>query len=303
MTTPTSSRPSSRSRWASRSPTAARSSSARPRNTLAWFGEAADKVTDELPQVASDAVAMVTREPLGVVGAVVPVELPADDGRVEARTGARDGQLRRPQTGRAVAAARPSGSPSWPPRRASPTASSTSSPDPARRRGRRSVVHPDVDVITFTGSTEVGRLFLRYAADSNVKQVWLELGGKTPLIVLADAPDLEAAGGDGGVGHLLQHRADVHRGLAPARGRARRRRGASATIVDAARARPHRRPARSRDRARSARGRGAARARPRLRRARDRGRARPWRPAATRRSSTPAGPSSSRPSSPTSATT
>jgi gamma-glutamyl-gamma-aminobutyraldehyde dehydrogenase len=53
--------------------------------------------------------------------------------------------------------------------------------------------HPDVDILTFTGSTAVGRHFLRYAADSNLKRVYLELGGKSPNIILPDAPDLDAA--------------------------------------------------------------------------------------------------------------
>jgi acyl-CoA reductase-like NAD-dependent aldehyde dehydrogenase len=51
----------------------------------------------------------------------------------------------------------------------------------------------DVDVISFTGSGEVGRLFLRYAGESNMKMVWLECGGKSPNVVLADAPSIEAA--------------------------------------------------------------------------------------------------------------
>ena len=48
-------------------------------------------------------------------------------------------------------------------------------------------------MLTFTGSTDVGRHFLRYAADSNLKRVYLELGGKSPNIILPDAPDLDAA--------------------------------------------------------------------------------------------------------------
>ena len=48
-------------------------------------------------------------------------------------------------------------------------------------------------MLTFTGSTEVGRHFLRYAADSNLKRVYLELGGKSPNIIFPDAPDLDAA--------------------------------------------------------------------------------------------------------------
>src|SRR5712675_1127082 len=53
--------------------------------------------------------------------------------------------------------------------------------------------HMDVDVIAFTGSTEVGKYFLRYSGESNMKQVWLECGGKSPNIVLADAPNLDIA--------------------------------------------------------------------------------------------------------------
>src|SRR5260370_42098964 len=53
--------------------------------------------------------------------------------------------------------------------------------------------HMDVDVIAFTGSTEVGKYFLQYSGSSNMKQVWLECGGKSPNIVLADAPSLDVA--------------------------------------------------------------------------------------------------------------
>jgi gamma-glutamyl-gamma-aminobutyraldehyde dehydrogenase len=58
--------------------------------------------------------------------------------------------------------------------------------------GARLGLHPDVDVLAFTGSTETGKRFLRYAADSNLKQVWLECGGKSPNVIFADA-DLEQA--------------------------------------------------------------------------------------------------------------
>jgi acyl-CoA reductase-like NAD-dependent aldehyde dehydrogenase len=53
--------------------------------------------------------------------------------------------------------------------------------------------HNDIDALTFTGSAEVGKLFLRYSGESNMKRISLECGGKTPNIVLADVPDLEAA--------------------------------------------------------------------------------------------------------------
>ncbi|MDG2233149.1 MAG: aldehyde dehydrogenase family protein, partial [Ilumatobacter sp.] len=52
-------------------------------------------------------------------------------------------------------------------------------------------LHPQVDCVGFTGSTEVGRMFLRYSADSNLKRVLLECGGKSPMVVMSDAEDLD----------------------------------------------------------------------------------------------------------------
>ncbi len=56
--------------------------------------------------------------------------------------------------------------------------------------------HMDVDVVSFTGSTEVGRYFLQYSAESNIKRVVLECGGKSPQIVMADAMDLDVVAED-----------------------------------------------------------------------------------------------------------
>ncbi|MFW8696224.1 aldehyde dehydrogenase family protein, partial [Mesorhizobium japonicum] len=53
--------------------------------------------------------------------------------------------------------------------------------------------HMDVDCLAFTGSTAVGKMFLQYSGQSNMKQVWLETGGKSPNLVFADCGDLDAA--------------------------------------------------------------------------------------------------------------
>ena len=162
------------------------------RNTLAWFGEAADKVTDELPKVATDAVAMVTREPLGVVGAVVPWNFPLTMAAWKLGPALATGNsvVLKPAEQSPLSALR-----------LAELATEAGIPDGVvnvvpgfgETAGQALGRHPDVDVLTFTGSTEVGRFFLRYAADSNVKPVWLELGGKSPNIILADAPDLGVA--------------------------------------------------------------------------------------------------------------
>jgi gamma-glutamyl-gamma-aminobutyraldehyde dehydrogenase len=59
--------------------------------------------------------------------------------------------------------------------------------------GKALALHDDVRKITFTGSTAVGKLILQYAGQSNMKQVALECGGKTPQVFMADVADLDRA--------------------------------------------------------------------------------------------------------------
>src|SRR3546814_20492385 len=65
--------------------------------------------------------------------------------------------------------------------------------------------HMDVDAIAFTGSGEVGKLFLKYAGESNMKRVSLERGGKKPNIIMADSPDLEELGSASCRDRVCQH--------------------------------------------------------------------------------------------------
>ena len=78
--------------------------------------------------------------------------------------------------------------------------------------GAALAAHPDVDKVAFTGSTEVGKLILQAAA-GNLKKVSLELGGKSPNVVFADA-DMETADSRRGQCHLLQSRPVLLRRIA-----------------------------------------------------------------------------------------
>jgi 4-(gamma-glutamylamino)butanal dehydrogenase len=159
--------------------------------TFRWYGQLTDKLTDESPHTSADALALVTREPAGVVAAVVPWNFPLTlaSWKVAPALAAGCTVVLKPSElsplsalllGRlAVEAGLP------------PGVLNVVAGGPAA--GRALGLHPDVDVLAFTGSTAVGRHYLRYAADSNLKRVWLELGGKSPNIVLPDAPDLDAA--------------------------------------------------------------------------------------------------------------
>ncbi|MFE2988898.1 aldehyde dehydrogenase [Streptomyces sp. NPDC059262] len=161
-------------------------------NTFRFYGQLADKLTDESPHTAPDALALVTREPTGVVGAVVPWNFPLTiaswkvapalaAGCTVVLKPSENSPLSALQLGRlATEAGLPPG-----------VLNVVTGDGPTA--GRAIGLHPDVDVLAFTGSTAVGRHFLHYAADSNLKRVWLELGGKSPNIILPDAPDLEKA--------------------------------------------------------------------------------------------------------------
>ncbi|MFJ9690742.1 aldehyde dehydrogenase [Kitasatospora sp. NPDC101183] len=160
--------------------------------TFRWYGELADKLADEAPHTPGDALALVTREPVGVVAAVVPWNFPLTmaawkvapalaAGCTVVLKPAEQSPLSALRLGAlAVEAGLPPG-----------VLNVVAGAGPVA--GRALGLHPDVDALAFTGSTEVGRHFLRYAADSNLKRVWLELGGKSPNIVLPDAPDLDKA--------------------------------------------------------------------------------------------------------------
>ncbi|MEU1003953.1 aldehyde dehydrogenase [Streptomyces tibetensis] len=160
--------------------------------TFRWYGQLADKLTDESPHTAADALALVTREPAGVVGAVVPWNFPLTlaGWKVAPALAAGCTVVLKPSENSPLSAlllgrlATEAGIP--------PGVLNVVTGD-GPTAGRALGLHPDVDVLAFTGSTAVGRHFLRYAADSNLKRVWLELGGKSPNIVLPDAPDLEKA--------------------------------------------------------------------------------------------------------------
>lgn len=161
--------------------------------TLRWFGEAIDKTLDEIPNVPSSSWAMIEREPAGVVGAITPWNFPltletwkiAPALAVGCTMVLKPAELS-PLTALYVAqlaleAGLPEGV---------LNVVNGSGID----AGAALAAHPDVDIITFTGSTATGRSIMTAAAQSNMKRPYLELGGKGANIVFPDA-DLDAAAG------------------------------------------------------------------------------------------------------------
>ncbi len=159
-------------------------------NCLIWHAELIDKIYDQVSPASDGHVAMIVREPVGVVGLVLPWNFPllmlawkigpalaagcsviVKPAEETPMTALRVAEL-------ALEAGIPPGVLNVLP---------GTGPDVGEPLGR----HMDVDMISFTGSTETGRRFLRYAADSNLKEVVLEMGGKNPAVVLDDAEDLD----------------------------------------------------------------------------------------------------------------
>jgi 4-(gamma-glutamylamino)butanal dehydrogenase len=159
---------------------------------LRFYGGLADKVMGEIPPTVEGELALVTREPAGVVAAVVPWNFPLTIGSwkfapalaagctVVLKTAEQSPLSMQRVAALGIEAGLPAG------------VLNVLSGD-GTVVGRRLGEHDDVDIVTFTGSTAVGRHFMRYSADSNLKRVHLELGGKSPNIIFPDAPDLDAA--------------------------------------------------------------------------------------------------------------
>ncbi|AOI90055.1 aldehyde dehydrogenase [Burkholderia pseudomultivorans] len=159
---------------------------------FAWYGEAVDKLNGEVASTDPGNLAIVTREPLGVVGAVVPWNFPLDmvAWKVAPALAAGNSVVLKPAEQSPLSALRLA---ELALEAGLPPGVLNVVPGYGETAGRALGLHPDVDVLAFTGSTAVGKKFLEYAAQSNMKQVWLECGGKSPNLVFDDTDDLDLA--------------------------------------------------------------------------------------------------------------
>jgi gamma-glutamyl-gamma-aminobutyraldehyde dehydrogenase len=154
-------------------------------NTIRWYAEAIDKVFGKVSPTGPGHLGLIVREPTGVVGAVLPWNFPAAmlAWKIAPALAAGNSVVIKPPelasltTLRIAELATEAGI---------PDGVVNVVPGLGHVAGRAVGLHPDIDMVTFTGSTEVGRAFLRYSADSNLKDIVLECGGKSPQIVMAD---------------------------------------------------------------------------------------------------------------------
>lgn len=159
--------------------------------TIRWSGEAIDKVYDEIPPTPSDSLALVQRLPLGVVAAIVPWNFPLSTTAWKLAPSLATGNsvILKPASNTPLSALRIAGLAS---EAGLPDGVLQVLPGPGGSLGKHLAMHMDIDGLTFTGSTEIGKQLMRYSGESNLKRTFLELGGKSPNIVFADA-NLEKA--------------------------------------------------------------------------------------------------------------
>ena len=160
--------------------------------TFRYYAEAIDKTYGEIAPTAPDVLGLIHREAVGVVGAIVPWNFPLMIGAWKHAPAL--------ATGNSVVL-KPAESASLTLLRLADLALEAGVPPgvlnlvtgPGPVTGQALALSMDVDVLVFTGSGATGRRLLEYAARSNLKRCYLELGAKSPNIVFADAPDLTAA--------------------------------------------------------------------------------------------------------------
>ena len=159
-------------------------------HVIKWHAELIDKIYDQVSPASDNHIAMVVREPVGVVGLVLPWNFPLLmlAWKIGPALAAGCSVIVKPAEETPLTALRMAdlAMEAGVPAGVFNVVTGTG-PEVGEPLGR----HMDVDALSFTGSTETGRRFLRYAAESNLKEVTLEMGGKNPAVVLDDAENLD----------------------------------------------------------------------------------------------------------------
>jgi len=159
---------------------------------IAWYAEAVDKVYDEIAPTGRHALALVTREPVGVLGAIVPWNYPMIMAawKLGPALAAGNSVVLKPSEKSPLTALRLA---ELAVEAGLPPGVFNVVPGYGQEAGEALALHMDVDALGFTGSTRTGRRMLEYSGRSNLKRVYNELGGKSAFLVFPDFADLARA--------------------------------------------------------------------------------------------------------------
>ncbi|MEY2688895.1 MAG: hypothetical protein RL375_3093, partial [Pseudomonadota bacterium] len=160
--------------------------------TIGWYAEAVDKIYDEIAPTPANSLALITREPMGVIGCIVPWNYPMimASWKLGPALAAGNSVVLKPSEKSPLTAMRLA---ELALEAGLPPGVFNVVPGFGQEAGEALALHMDVDAIGFTGSTRTGRRMLDYAGRSNLKRVYNELGGKSAFLVFDDFADLERA--------------------------------------------------------------------------------------------------------------
>jgi aldehyde dehydrogenase (NAD+)/gamma-glutamyl-gamma-aminobutyraldehyde dehydrogenase len=155
-------------------------------NFFQWYAELADKTFGKIAPTGPGALALITKEPAGIAGAVLPWNFPLVMAawKIAPALAVGCSAVIKPAEQTPLSAIRLA---ELMQEAGVPDGVINIVPGFGETAGQAIGRHNDIDTVSFTGSTEVGRLFMRYSGESNLKGVGLEMGGKSPFIVLDDA--------------------------------------------------------------------------------------------------------------------
>lgn len=159
---------------------------------IAWYAEAVDKIYDEIAPTGPNALALIQREPMGVIGAIVPWNYPMIMAawKLGPALAAGNSVVLKPSEKSPLSALRMA---ELAVEAGLPPGVFNVVPGFGHEAGEALALHGEVDAIGFTGSTCVGRKMLEYAGRSNLKRVYNELGGKSAFVVFDDFDDIARA--------------------------------------------------------------------------------------------------------------
>ena len=160
--------------------------------TFRYYAEAIDKIYGEVSNTSSDFIGLIQKEPVGVVAAIVPWNFPLMIGawKIAPALAMGNSVIIKPSEAASLSLLKLGEiclEAGLPPGTLNIVTGN------GKQTGQALARHMDVDVLTFTGSGDTGRQLLEYSAQSNMKRIYQELGGKSPNIIFADAKNLEEA--------------------------------------------------------------------------------------------------------------
>ncbi len=161
-------------------------------DNIEWYAEIIDKLFDDISPSSKEYMGLITKEPIGVVAAIVPWNYPLwmaiwkiapalITGNSVILKPAEQSPMSAIKIGSLLSEA------------GIPDGVFSVLPGDGPITGKALCLHNDIDCVAFTGSGEVGKLVLQYSGQSNMKKVQLECGGKSPNIIFSDCNDLDAA--------------------------------------------------------------------------------------------------------------